>query len=348
MSLFLSNISKKFHQTEVLKNLDLNIEQGEILAVLGKSGSGKSTLLNVIAGFEESDSGEVKVKDSVFFNKKNKLFIAPELRNIGYLFQNYALFPHMNVYDNVVFGLNKQEQDKKKTVNDILELVGLSGLEKRYPHELSGGQQQRIALARSLAPKPSVLLLDEPFSGLDTDLRIKTRGEVRKIMKQSQTTAILVTHDQEEAFAIADRVAIMNQGIIEQIDEPEKIYQLPTSRFVADFLGQTDFISGTITKEGVTTEIGVFYKSTSLAKGTDIEIMLRPEDISIIPDEKGTIEVISRSFKGYENLYFLKLPSGKTIQSSAPSSLIINPYTKIRVEILQSKVVIFKDEKVVV
>lgn len=347
MSLSLSKISKRFDKTTVLKNLSLNIKQGEIIAVLGKSGSGKSTILNIVAGFEESESGEVVVNDKVLFCKEKSIFIAPELRNVGYLFQNFALFPHMNVYKNIAFGLKKQEKNKKQIVADLLDLVGLSNMEKRYPHELSGGQQQRIALARALAPRPKVLLLDEPFSGLDTELRIKTRGEVRKIINKANTTAILVTHDQEEAFAIADRVAIINHGVVEQIDEPDKIYHFPASRFVADFLGQTDFIEGMIVEDGVKTEIGLMPKDTSLAKGTVVEVMLRPENITFFPDDKGEAEVVSRSFKGYENLYFLKLTSGKVIKSSSSTLLIVKEKTKVKVEIKQSHVVIFENGRLV-
>lgn len=341
MSLFLSNISKRFQKTKVLSDLSLNMKQGEIVAVLGKSGSGKSTLLNIIAGFEESDTGEVIVNNTTLFNKEKSLFIAPELRNIGYLFQNYALFPHMNVYKNISFGLKKEQNNKKEIVEELLELVGLSGFEKRYPHELSGGQQQRIALARALAPRPKILLLDEPFSGLDTELRIKTRGEVRKIMKQAQTTAVLVTHDQEEAFAIADKVAIINQGVIEQIDEPERIYHFPANRFIAEFLGQADFIKGIVVEKGIDSEIGLIPNKNSFSKGSVVEIMLRPENIKFLHDENGLIEVISRSFKGYENLYLLKLPSGKIIQSSSDSGLILEPKTKVIIEVLQKNVVVF-------
>ncbi len=346
MSLQLTNISKKFNQTtQVLCQLNLNIKQGEIIAILGSSGSGKSTLLNVIAGFEEPETGSVIVNGNTLFSKDAGICIAPEKRNIGYVFQNYALFPHMNVYHNIAFGLDKNHfksaTNKQTRIKELLLLVGLSGFEKSYPHQLSGGQQQRIALARALAPSPSILLLDEPFSGLDTELRLKTRGEVRKIIKQAQTTAILVTHDQEEAFSIADRVAIMDQGVIEQIAKPEQIYHFPTSRFVANFLGQANFIDGEITKRGISTEIGVLPNTTRLTKDTKVVVMIRPEGIAFKLDEKGSATVVSRSFKGYENLYVLALPSGKLIQSSQSSNTIIQPKDKVTIDASHDHIVIF-------
>ncbi len=347
MNFNLSNISKKFRKTTVLSSLNLDIKPGEIVAILGKSGSGKSTLLNIIAGFEQSDSGEIIVNDKVLFSEENNIFMPPELRNIGYLFQNFALFPHMNVYNNIIFGVKKRGKNRNKIVQELLEMVGLSGHEKRYPHELSGGQQQRIALARALAPGPEVLLLDEPFSSLDAELRIHTRDEVRHILKGVNATTILVTHDQEDAFGIADQVAVMNQGIIEQIDVPDNIYHIPASRFVADFVGQAAFIEGIIEERGIATEIGVFPNNTSLAKGAAVELMIRPEDIHLLPDETSMVEVVSRCFKGSENLYFLKLSSGKLILSSTISTLIIKPGTKVRLDPVLTHIVVFMGDKMV-
>lgn len=348
MKLSLSNISKKFGKTVVLNNLNLDIKQGEIIAILGKSGSGKSTVLNIIAGFEHGNSGEVKVNDTILFSKEKNIFIPPELRNIGYLFQNFALFPHMNVYNNIVFGIKKNGGNKKKIAHKLLDLVGLSGHEKRYPHELSGGQQQRISLARALAPSPRLMLLDEPFSGLDAELRVSTRDEVRKILKQEGTIAILVTHDQEEAFGIADRVAVMDQGVIKQIDTPGNIYHFPNSHFVADFVGQAAFIKGVVTEQGIVSEIGILPNSTSLDKEKEVTLMLRPEDINLSPDEKGGAEVISRHFKGSENLYFLKLPSGKVIYSNSISSLIIEPGTRVSMDLVSTHSVAFINDKAVI
>lgn len=332
MNVSLTNISKTFQKTKVLNGLNLEIKSGEIVAILGSSGSGKSTLLNIIAGFERSNSGEVIVNDKVLSSKEKNIFIPPEQRNIGYLFQNFALFPHMSVHSNIAFGIKKNKGNKRKIVQELLGLVGLSGHEKRYPHELSGGQQQRVALARALAPSPGILLLDEPFSGLDADLRISTRDEVGKILHKANATAILVTHDLEEAFAIADYVAVMHKGIIEQIDIPYNIYNLPASRFVANFVGQADFIDGTIVAGGIETELGLFPNDTSLPAETNGQLMMRAENLFISPEPDGEAVIVRRYFKGSENLYCLKLPSGQLIHCVAPPALIIEPDTRVKVD----------------
>lgn len=343
MNLSLTNISKKFGKTTVLTGLNLEIETGKVVAILGSSGCGKSTLLNIIAGFERCNSGKVKVNDKVLSDQEEKVFTLPEHRNIGYLFQNFALFPHMNVYKNVVFGVKDKTANKKKVVQEVLKLVDLSGYENRFPHELSGGQQQRIALARALAPKPGVLLLDEPFSGLDADLRISTRDAVRKILHEANATAILITHDLEEAFAIADYVAVMNNGVIEHIDTPENIYQFPATNFVANFVGQAVLIDGTIVNEGIDTELGLFPSNTYTPKlGAKGKLMLRPENISISLDNAGSAVVKERYFKGSENLYNLKLPSGQVIQSISPTTLIIKAGSRVKVEADSEKVIFFE------
>ena len=347
MNLSLTNISKKFGKTTVLTGLNLEIETGKVVAILGSSGCGKSTLLNIIAGFERCNSGKVKVNDKVLSDQEEKVFTLPEHRNIGYLFQNFALFPHMNVYKNVVFGVKDKTANKKKIVQDVLKLVDLTGYENRFPHELSGGQQQRIALARALAPKPGVLLLDEPFSGLDADLRISTRGAVRKILHEANATAILITHDLEEAFAIADYVAVMNNGVIEHIDTPENIYQSPATKFVANFVGQAVLIDGTVVNEGIDTDLGLFPSNAYAAKlGEKGKLMLRPENISISLDSEAHPPsftscktrgvcwsvVEERYFRGAENLYNLRLPSGQLIQSITATNLIIDAGSRVKVE----------------
>lgn len=342
MKLTLTNISKKFDKTRVLSGLNLDIKQGEIVAILGGSGSGKSTLLNIIAGFENADSGEVIVGDRTLFSADKRLCVPPESRNIGYLFQNYALFPHMNVHKNILFGVKKNQTDREKIALHFLQLIGMPGLGERYPHELSGGQQQRIALARAMAPNPSVLLLDEPFSGLDAELRISTRDEVRNILKKANATAILVTHDQEDAFAIADQVAVLNQGVVEQIDVPDNIYHRPATRFVADFVGQATFLQGVVVEKGIDSELGLLPNNTFFSKGTAVEYMLRPEDIRLYPDEKSEIKVVSRCFKGAENLYFLRLPSGNLIHSRTNSTMIVVPDTTVRLEPVFSRMVVFE------
>ena len=209
----LKNISKSFNNVEVLKDINLNIKKGKIISLLGKSGSGKSTLLNIIAGFDESDSGEMNVNNKIIFD--NNTFIQPQNRNIGFVFQNYALFPHMNIFDNITFGIDDYPKKEKIEISkNLLKLVHLDGYEKRFPHELSGGQQQRIALIRSLSTNPDILLLDEPFSGIDSMVKVKIQKELLETLKQTHKTVIIVTHNIEEAKAMSDEIIYMEDGKI--------------------------------------------------------------------------------------------------------------------------------------
>ncbi|MCZ7627351.1 MAG: ABC transporter ATP-binding protein [Candidatus Methylomirabilis sp.] len=214
---------------------------------------------------------------------------------------------------------------QQNRIAEALDLVGLSKLDGRYPHELSGGQQQRVALARALAPSPQVVLLDEPFSNLDADMRAQMREDVRSILRQAGTTAIFVTHDQEEAFVIADQVGVLNHGRLEQLDRPEAIYHTPASRFVARFVGSADFIPGLVQGERITTELGVLPNQRGLAGGQAVEVMIRPDDIDLIPDQASKATVLTRQFRGADNLYCVRLPSGQKIHSSQDSTRIIEP-----------------------
>jgi iron(III) transport system ATP-binding protein len=214
----------------------------------------------------------------------------------------------------------------------VLELVGLGAFGERYPHELSGGQQQRVAVARALAPAPGVVLLDEPFSNLDADLRAQMRDEVEKILRTAHTTAIFVTHDQEEAFTIADRVGVLNAGRLEQVASPETIYHHPATPFVAEFVGAADFLPGIVTSEGVVTEIGVFANTEQREPGEKVRVMIRPDDVTFAPRPDGEAVVVRRYFRGSENLYALALPSGTTVHSSQPSSATVAPGTRVRPE----------------
>ena len=226
-------------KTNVLKDLNLDVEKGQLVSFLGSSGCGKTTTLKVIAGFINPDEGQL------IFDGKDYTKVPVHKRNFGLVFQSYALFPHLTVFNNVAFGLKLRKMDKdtiKKSVKEILSIVDLNGFEKRYPKELSGGQRQRVALARALVIKPDLLLLDEPLSNLDAKLRLKMRVEIRKIQEKLGITTIFVTHDQEECFSISDKVAVMNNGIIEQYDSPEKIYSSPKTEFVARFIGFENFI----------------------------------------------------------------------------------------------------------
>lgn len=238
----LSNISKSFGKTEVLKNITLDIQKGKIISLLGKSGSGKSTLLNIIAGFEHSQTGELRLNNTVLSDKN--IFIEPQHRNIGFVFQNYALFPHMTIYENITFGIDHlPKEEKRKIAHDLLSLVHLNGYESRYPHELSGGQQQRIALIRSMALNPELILLDEPFSGIDTMLKSQIQKELLAILKATQKTAVIVTHDSSEAMAMSDKIIYLEDGKIMQYDTPQNIYKNPKTKTIAKSFGVANFIT---------------------------------------------------------------------------------------------------------
>ncbi|MGD8484720.1 MAG: ABC transporter ATP-binding protein, partial [Thioalkalispiraceae bacterium] len=248
---------------------------------------------------------------------------APEKRKIGMVFQDYALFPHMNVCCNISFGLRHlPEQQRKQTADQMLDIVGLTGFGERYVHELSGGQQQRVALARALAPKPDLILLDEPFSNLDVDMRERLSNEVRQILKDQGITGILVTHDQHEAFAVGDQIAVMNEGKLLQRDTAYNLYHSPDDRFVADFIGQGVFIRGTLTSpDAVETPIGTIHgdRAYDFPLHSEVELLIRPDDI--VPDEEGELQaqVIHKAFKGAEILYSLRLTTGHEVLSLFPS-----------------------------
>lgn len=252
------NVSKTFHQSNIpaVDQLNLSIEQGEIITLLGPSGCGKTTTLRMLAGFEQPSSGSIRIGEMEVYNAGRSL--PPEKRGIGMVFQDYALFPHLTIEKNVMFGLNKwSTKEKKQRVEEVLDLVGLAGYGKRFPNELSGGQQQRVALARAIAPRPHVVLMDEPFSNLDAGLREKMRYEVTTILRKAKTTAIIVTHDQKDAFAVSDKVVVMNQGVIQQIASPKEMYRCPKNCFVAQFVGKTNLISGTLCPDLKHVETGI-------------------------------------------------------------------------------------------
>jgi iron(III) transport system ATP-binding protein len=250
------------------------------------------------------------------------------------VFQEYALFPHMTVIDNVAFGLHGKSNEKKnKTALSNLKLVGLQDLAGRYPHELSGGQRQRIALARALAPRPFLILLDEPFSNMDADLRTQLREEVRVILKGIKATAVFVTHDQEEAMYMGDRIAVMNQGRIEQIGTPEQIFHKPTNRFVAEFMGSTDFLPGIVRDGGIETELGLIPQEVDLPAGTTIELALRADDITFKPQTGSNSIVLGRQFRGALNLFRLRLPSGRLLHAYGTHTNQARPGMSVEIEI---------------
>jgi ABC-type Fe3+/spermidine/putrescine transport system ATPase subunit len=281
----IEHLQKNFGNTEAVRDLSISIEKGELVSLLGPSGCGKTTLLRMVSGFETPTSGKIMLRN------RNLVDVLPQKRNIGIVFQDYAIFPTMNVFNNVAYGLKIKKLSKEQIsdlVTEYLELVGLTGYEKRMPSQLSGGQQQRVALARALVIKPDVLLLDEPLSNLDAALRLNIRKEIRKIQQALDITTIFVTHDQEEALSISDKVFVMRQGELMQGGTPEEIYRKPHNDFVAGFIGKSNIMYGRIldNENGVASvEFGdkVFYVKTDevIAKGTEVWISLRPQYIRL-------------------------------------------------------------------
>ncbi|ABR50698.1 ABC transporter related [Alkaliphilus metalliredigens QYMF] len=286
----IKSVTKTYIGTKeaAVKELSLVVEKGSIVTLLGPSGCGKSTTLRLIAGFERADSGSISLAGKTVSDSNT--WIPPEKRGIGMVFQDYALFPHLNVFDNVGFGY--KEKDRKSRVMEVLELVNLKGYEQRYPYELSGGQQQRVALARALTRRPVVVLLDEPFSNLDADLRVSMRIEVKRIIKEAGATAIFVSHDQKDALAISDQIVVMKDGIVQQIGTPREIYQYPENRFVASFVGQSNILEGTIDQDGqsIMTNLGTVPCAHSHCRcaGEKVCISIRPDSLQV--DASGHIK----------------------------------------------------------
>ncbi|WP_332634016.1 ABC transporter ATP-binding protein [Halalkalibacter flavus] len=295
----LKQLTKLYKKTETpaVDTINLDIEKGEIITLLGPSGCGKTTTLRMIAGFEQPTSGSITIDHNEVYS--DKTYLPPEKRGIGMVFQDYALFPHLTIEKNVTFGLNKwSNRAKKERAQEVLELVGLAEYGKRYPNELSGGQQQRVALARALAPRPHVVLMDEPFSNLDAGLRERMRYDVTVILRKANTTAIIVTHDQKDAFAVSDRVVVMNQGVIQQIASPREMYRCPKNCFVAQFVGKTNLLEGTLCSDlkHVDTYIGRVSLPTQSEKLLeDVRVSIRPEGCRLAENGRysGTVERVT-------------------------------------------------------
>ena len=293
----------------------MDLERGEILCLLGPSGCGKTTMLRLIAGFETPDAGTIHIGDRPVYGPGAN--VSPDKRRVGMVFQEGALFPHLTVAQNVAFGLGKGRR-RKAQVAEALRLVNLEGYDARYPHQLSGGQQQRVALARALAPEPDLILMDEPFSSLDTGLRSQLRAEVRAILKEREATVVCVTHDQEEAMQIGDRIAVMNEGRIEQLGSPESIFHSPDNRFTAEFFGKADFLPAWQDGDRLACEVGsapwpTFWPSPWPERKV-LQVMVRPDCMDIIPDPTGDSVVASREFLGAFHMYTVELPSGQQVQ----------------------------------
>ncbi|WP_174875789.1 ABC transporter ATP-binding protein [Vogesella oryzae] len=317
----LVSVSQCYGDKKIIDQLSLALEAGEIGCLLGSSGCGKTTVLRCIAGFEPLLDGEIRLDGRGIASAAAN--VPAHQREIGMVFQDYALFPHLSVVENVGFGLGGLSRSARaRRVAAMLEVVGLAAYGKAYPHELSGGQQQRVALARALAPQPRLLLLDEPFSNLDVDLRERLSREVREILKSQGTTAILVTHDQHEAFAMADKVGVMAQGRLQQWASPYELYHEPQTRYVADFIGQGAFVPGRVTgPRCVALELGEYCSAVprQFVVGDDVDVLLRPDDV--VHDDGSEVKalVLGKVFRGSEFLYTLQLASGRSVLALVPS-----------------------------
>jgi iron(III) transport system ATP-binding protein len=339
--LVVEDLRHQFATLPVLKNLSLNLKTGEIGCLLGSSGCGKTTALRAIAGFIRPDYGSIRIDGETVFSASSSsttsTWLAPEQRGVGVVFQDFALFPHLTVAQNIAFGLHKLPAIQRQArVNEVLQTIGLLPYANHYPHELSGGQQQRVALARALAPKPRLLLLDEPFSSLDPDLRERLALEVRELIKAANTTALLVTHDQYEAFAMADKIGVMQDGRIVQWDEPYELYHRPHDTSVAKFVGEGVIMPARIKAKSLSTpnaqvieiELGELtihssqeWSQVCLAADErgELSVLMRPDDV--VHDDASALkaEVIRKAFRGAHFLYTLHLPSGRELLALVPS-----------------------------
>ena len=321
----LRNLSRHFGNPDApaVNKVDLCVHAGEILAILGPSGSGKSTLLRLIAGFETPDAGSVLINHSVASTSSK--VIAPETRGIGMVFQDYALFPHLSVFKNISFGLKgKLKGDAKRArVAEMINLMGLSGLEDRFPSQLSGGQQQRVALARALAPQPVAIMLDEPFSNLDYNMRKEMRKDLSRILHACRTTAVLVTHDREEAMSVADRIAVLHEGQLVQVDTPLRLYSHPKTPFAASLLGSANFITGEVTNSGVTTFLGEIHmenpRLSAYSQGEIVNVLIRPEHL-FLKEAQGSVNgvVLDVDYTASQSLYEVLMHDKVKVLVSAP------------------------------
>ena len=337
------NLSVGYHGKPVLESISFHVRPSGIACLLGPSGCGKTTLLRTVAGFEDVLAGDIRVGGRCISHVGATL--APEQRGIGMVFQENALFPHLSVEGNIAFGLRgKTNAERRAMVAELLEVVGLGDLSARFVHELSGGQQQRVALARALAPRPDVVLLDEPFSSLDADLRERIGQEVCRILAEREVTTLLVTHDQDQVFSLADQIGVINDGHLLQWDTAYNLYHEPADRFIADFIGQGVFLRGTLrTSDSVDTELGVIRGNRAYGWpiGSQVDVLLRPDDI--LPDPESNIHatVAARAFKGAEILYSLHLETGATVLSLFPSHLNLEQGARVGIRVAADHLVAF-------
>ena len=333
------NLSCAYDDHLIVEGVNFAVNRGEIACLLGPSGCGKTTVLRAVAGFSPLKAGVISMAGEPVSTEQHTC--VPEQRQMGMVFQDYALFPHLTVMDNICFGLKGlTKAEKQQRAAEMLELVRLPDLSSRYPHELSGGQQQRVALARALAPKPKLLLMDEPFSNLDTDLRTQLSLEVRDILKAQGIAAIVVTHDQQEAFAIGDKVGILAEKTLQQWDTPQKLYHDPVNVLVAGFVGKGELFRGRCeTGTRVSTELGLleFAEPFCLPEGKEVELFIRPADLTpVVADSsshEACAEVVAMEFMGATTVYQLKLDTGRQVEAAARIPLRIDVGDRVGVEV---------------
>jgi iron(III) transport system ATP-binding protein len=333
-SLKLNGLVKRFGEVAAVDGISLHLDTGEHLALIGPSGCGKSTILLMVAGLLAPDTGEILIGNRKVTGVGT--WVEPDKRRVGMVFQDYALFPHLTVNDNIAFGLDRlPKPERRKRVEEVLALVGLEALSGRYPHELSSGQQQRVALARSLAPDPAVILLDEPFSNLDRTLRESLRIETKAVLQRAGATAVLVTHDHSEALGFGDRVAVMRAGHILQLGSPEDLFDFPEDEFVATFLGSADFLPAQRGDGGmVDSEVGTFGPVTVPAEG-QLSVMMRPHEVTFDPDASGPATIASREYQGATVLYELTLDSGSRLSCRRPPSPRYEVGARVRIRLIE-------------
>ncbi|MEV7605107.1 ABC transporter ATP-binding protein [Paenarthrobacter sp. NPDC089322] len=321
VALAFEGVGKHYGNAVGVDMLDLQIPAGELVTLIGPSGCGKSTTLRLAAGLERPDKGTLRVAGDVVADGRR--FVHPEHRRVGLVFQDYALFPHMTVAQNIEFGLDRlQRSERRARVGEVLDLVRLAPLAGRYPHELSGGEQQRVALARALAPRPAVVLLDEPFSSLDESLRAQVRRDTVATLRETGTTGVLVTHDQTEALSLGTRVVVMRGGAIEQSDTPERVFERPATRFVASFMGDADFLPATLHNTILKCEIGVVSTDPGWANSDlKVDVVLRPHEVALHPDPQSLAQVSAIEYYGAFVLHHVRLASGRTLRSWQPHTV---------------------------
>jgi iron(III) transport system ATP-binding protein len=332
----LEGVTRRFGSVTAVDGASLCVDRGEVVALLGPSGCGKTTLLRLVAGFERPDAGTVETAERVVSGRGT--WVPPEDRKIGMVFQDYALFPHLTVAENVGFGLTRSLRGPRAA--ELLEVVGLAGLGGRYAHELSGGQQQRVALARALAPSPELVLLDEPWSNVDPFLRESLRAEVAEIIRPLGVTAVLVTHDREEAFSLADRIALMRDGTIVQEGTAEELYFAPASRWAAEFVGAANVLRGRVEAGSVRTALGAL-AANGVNGESEIDVLVRPELVVLAPDPAGSGEVVAREFRGHDVFYRVLL-DGVELVSQRPSNEVVPLGARVSVRLHEGRIPVLR------